>query len=219
MCSVVNIEKLDTNDSLVDACVRLWVIADFLVLEILQNEAVNNLQKYCDEKMKARCVVVRSGDSNSKWTSTFPNYQIFLSQLFRGVETAYTQYPHSVPCQQVLIDFFYAARNVVFGTAGFTQAMSKAPLQFSHELFMATIEGRVSKWGPCEKMSDFRHWKRSGNCTSCEAPAVKDCKSYLVDPTMSGLSVTDRAMDVAWRCTACFEKHGFERVLVDEDEH
>lgn len=215
MCSVVTIEKLDTNDSLVDACVRLWVIADFLVLKELQSEAVNILENYCDEKLKAMCAVDR--DEN-RMKIPPPDYKVVLAQLFRGVETAYTQYPHSTPCQQVLISFFYALRARIFGSASFALAVSKAPLQFSHELFLATITGRVSKW-TLEKSSEFSHRKRQGNCTYCNDPTVMHRESYVMDPSTSGVSSNDNALSVSWRCTPCFEQHGFERVPAGKKKH
>lgn len=200
---------------MVDACLRLWVIADFLVLEELQNEAVNILEDYCDEKVKALCSLALN--ENNMMKPAVPDFGVLLAQLFRGVETAFTQYPHSVPCQQVLISFFHAVRTPVFGRSEFACAVSKAPLQFSHELLGAIVEGRVSKWTP-KKLSDFALWVSMGNCTFCKAPRTLDYTSFSVDPSMSGLSKKDIARSVSWRCTPCLEKHGFKSVHADEEK-
>lgn len=213
LCPVVNIEKLDTNDSVADACVRLWAIADFLILIELKDEAISILENYCDEKVKAICPIRE--DSKLFWNSH--DCDVLLLQLFRGVETAYTQYPHSVPCQQVLINFFHGVRALVFGRQSFSRAMSKAPLQFSHELFMATISGRESKWTH-EKLSDFKAVVRTGNCTFCEDSEDEHPRSFLVDPSMSKLAKAERSHKVRWRCNPCFSKHGFERCRVDDKE-
>lgn len=214
-CSVADIEKVDTNHSIPDACVRLWVIADFLVLKELQDEAVNILEKYCDERVKALCpFTCHAQKPDGAFTFALRDCTALLPELFRGVEAAYKQHPHSEPCQQVLINFFYAVRATVFGQTSFIHAVSKAPPQFSQELFIATIEGRVSRWTP-EKLSGFYYWQRVGNCTSCNDPANKHSESAFIDPSMSGLSEFDRAVNVSWRCTPCFKKHGFGRVPVD----
>lgn len=214
---VVNINLLDTNDSLVDAWVRVWVISDFLVLKELQKEAINGLEKYCDEKVKALFEMVC--DNKHKITRPkFEGHKVLLPQLFRGVETAYSQYPHSVPCQQVLVDFFYAVRAIMFRRAEFIRVVSKAPLQFSQELFIATIKGRVSRWTP-EKVTDFHYTSRTGNCTFCKDPSEKHRESWSVDPSLSGVASSDKALSISWRCTPCVEKHGFDCVAADEENH
>lgn len=213
LCPVVNIEKLDTNDSVADACVRLWAIADFLILKELKDEAIKILETYCDEKMKMICPI-----RENKPFSNSRNCDVLLLQLFRGVETAYTQYPHSVPCQQALVNFFHGIRALVFAKQSFFRAMSKAPLQFSHELFMATIGGRESRW-TLEKLSDFKSVVRTGDCTCCKDNLDNHPRSFVVDPSMSELSKAERSHKVRWRCDSCFEKHGFERYRVDDKEH
>lgn len=209
---------MNTNDSVPDACVRLWVIADFLVLKELQNEAVNILERYCDEKLKAICTITRvDNEENDTYHHELPSGKTLLPELFRGVETAYAQHPHSVPCQQVLINFFYAVRATLFCEPSFTHAVSKASPQFSQELLIATIEGRVSKWTP-KKLSKVHDWAFKGNCTYCKKPTVERLKSAVMDPSMSGLPETDRVYDIAWRCASCFERHGFERPPADGEK-
>lgn len=200
-----------------DACVRLWVIADFLVFIELQNEAVNILERYCDEKMKAICTMTRDQNEDGTYYLGLSSCKTILPELFRGVETAYAQYPHSVPCQQVLINFIYAVRAILFREPSFTHAASKAPPQFSQELFIATIEGRVSKWTP-KKLPEVYDWAYEDNCTYCKRPADEQLESAMIDPSMSGLSEPDRVFNIAWSCTPCFQKHGFDRVPEDGEK-
>lgn len=182
---VVNIEKLNTNDSMVDACVRLWVIADFLVLKELQSEAMTILEKYLDEKLQALCI---SGPVGDEIFMSDKDYCILLAQLFCGIETAYTTYPHSVPCQQLLVDFFHAARTIVFCTEAFSDVMSNAPRQFSHELLMATIDGRQSKWVRSEEL-EFRFLQKKDGCTGCGKLESNDHGSqpWAVDPSVGAI--------------------------------
>lgn len=212
MCLVVNIEKANTNDSVPDACVRLWAIADFWVLKELENEALTILDNYCDEKVKAICAM----DKYDRPSLTPHDYDILLVQTFRGVETAYTTYQHSVPCQQVLVSFFHGIRLIVFAKQAFLRVMSEAPPQFSHELFMATIGGRESKWA-LQTVSAFNLYRRTGGCTSCKARKRKHPESYVVDPSMSEQYIIDKAHNFLWRCIPCFEKHGFKRVREDDE--
>lgn len=209
---------MNTNHSVPDACVRLWVIADFLVFKELQNEAVNILERYCDEKMKAICTMTRDkNEENDTYSLGLGRCKTIFPELFRGVETAYAQYPHSVPCQQVLINFFYALRAILFCEASFTHAASKAPPQFSQELFIATIEGRVSKWTP-KKLPKVYDWACKNYCTYCKKPANEHLESAMINPSMCGLSETDRVFHLAWCCTPCFQKHGFDRVPEDGEK-
>lgn len=212
MCLVVNIEKADTNDSVPDACVRLWAIADFLVLKELESEAITILDSYCDEKVKAICAIVE----DHKHSLTPHDYDALFMQMFRGVETAYTKYQHSVPCQQVLVSFFHGIGLIVFAKQSFLRAMSTAPPQFSHELFMATFGGRESKWA-LQTVPEFNLFKRTGGCTSCKARKRKHPESYVLDPSMSEQYMIDKARSFLWRCNPCFEKHGFKRVREDEE--
>lgn len=207
-CPVANnIEELNTNDSVVDACVRLWVIADFFTFKELQDEAVAILEKHCEEQMNVLCVIGERGDN---MVIGEQEYQILLAQLFRGIETAYEQYPHSVPCQQVLVSLFHAVRVSVFSDRMFSVAMSKAPHQFSHELLMATIDGRQSKW-VLAKHSEFLYLERNGDCSGCRKKhSDKEIRSWVIDP--SGQSIFDLSINTPWRCISCFEKHGFKPV-------
>lgn len=195
---------------MVDACVRLWVIADFLALKELQNEAVIILEEHCDEKLRALCSVEEDA-VHLKMAEE--EYDALLTNLFRGVETAYMNSPHSVPCQQVLIDFFHAVRKVLFGDASFIGAMSKAPVQFSHELLMAVISGRASRW-TLTKRSEYFGMKPTGHCTFCDS---KRCHgSWAVDPSMSELNLQDLVHRVSWRCGACVQEHGLKRSPTDD---
>lgn len=151
-----------------DACIRLWVIADFLALKELQDDAVAILQEHCDEKAKLLCLFECGWRMFSSLDSG--GYEALLAQMFCGVKTAYTHHPHSVPCQQVLVSFFHNTRAFAFGTKGFYTAMSNAPLQFSHDLFMATIGGGAGMVS-AEK-SEYRHPQQGGNCTGCGIPAT-----------------------------------------------
>lgn len=211
---VSNIEKIDTNGSLVDACIRLWAIADFLIMKDLEEKAVALLQKYCDEKVEQLCVVECYG------TAMFlapdgRSYETVLTQLFRGVETAYTKYPHSMPCQQVLVGFFHKTRATVFGSPEFHRCMSKASLKFSHELFMTTIGGRASNWSSND--SEFKTLRRNGTCTRCNNVFEAQGHGWVVDPSMRhGLFGNDWALTVDWCCISCSQKQGFEDVSLEE---
>lgn len=208
-----NIKELDTNDSVIDACVRLWVIADFFMLQELKDEAVGILEKHCDEMMKAMCFV---GDQRETMAISDHEFDALLAQLFRGVETAYTQFPHSVLCQQVLVSFSHAIRFSVFGTRAFSHLMFKAPLQFSHELFMATLNGRVSKWvSQADSEYDFQF--RQGSCTGCNQLIGEYRGTWVVDSSMKQESRDHWQLHVPWRCISCFEKYGLGYVCAENE--
>lgn len=200
--------KLNTHDSLVDACVRLWAIADFLVFKELQNEAMRIIDRYLDDKLKEICV---NNPADDEMRMPKKHYEVLLAQIFRGIETAYTTYPHAVPCQQILIDFFHAARVIVISTKAFLGVLKNAPRQFSHDLFIAIIDGRESKWVIHEGSWLNLRLKQQGNCTGCQVQVEDHDGSWAVDPSGSTNSL-DLALDVDWRCTSCVEKHGFDRV-------
>lgn len=217
MYPVVNdIEKLNTNDSLVDACVRLWAIADFFVLKELQSEAINILEKYCEEKIKVLNLVdddygeLNSVENDSVCVSD-EEYDLLLKQLFRGVNTAYKQYPHSVPCQQILISLFHAARYVVFPSSEFSSGVSKAPSQFAQELFMAIIDGRKSKWVTHDDPGFNWEFVAQGRCTGCRMRLDDYRGPWAVDPS-SNPEAPEWVLDVDWRCKPCLEKYGFDPV-------
>lgn len=216
-CPVANnIEKLNTNDSVIDACVRLWVIADFFILEELQDAAVAILEEHCDEKMKVLCVAGDRGkDMFIEICLRENDFEVLLAQLFRGVETAYEKYPHSMPCQQVLVSFFHAVRFFLFADSSFSRSMSKAPHQFSHELLMATIDGRESKWVSA-KNSEFLHLARMGNCTGCNVGGNRQLERWAIDP--SGESKQVWELRTPWRCISCFERHGLKHVDSEDEE-
>lgn len=211
-CSVAdNIEKIDTNDSVADACVRLWVIADFLIFKELKNEAVTILQKHCDEKAKLMCVLHDDG-ARLFPASKEDDSKFAIQRLFRGVDTAYAQHPHAVPCQKILINFFHGNRAFLFGSSKFHIPMSKAPLQFSHELFMATIGCGTSKSSVEE--SEFYRPERAGNCTCCNDDVDKHPGPWAVQPPKGG-----RALKVPWRCIPCFKQHGFDGAQASDERH
>lgn len=189
-------------------------MADFLVFKELRDEAVNILRKYCAEKMKAISVF---GDEDEHMVTPEDEYAVLLAQLFRGVETAYTRYPHSVPCQQILIDFFHAVRIFAFGTSSFSHLISAAPHQFSHELLLATINGRCSKW-VLNNESEYKSIEPQGKCTGCDQLIKKYRGPWAVDTVMREETLEDWTLGVPWRCVPCFEKHGLDRVVPEKKE-
>ncbi|KAL1862920.1 hypothetical protein Daus18300_008250 [Diaporthe australafricana] len=97
---VVDIEKVINNDSVIDACVQLWNIADFLMYKELENDALTILTKYCDAKVEALCFVNETKDT--KFDIKTSGYEELIAQVFHGIKTAYTQYPHAKPCHEVV---------------------------------------------------------------------------------------------------------------------
>jgi hypothetical protein len=187
---------------MVDACVRLWVIADFLVFKELQHEAVRILENHCEEKARALCVyeIPWSGHNSAMADDEL---DATLEKLFRGVHTAYTQYRHSLPCQKVLIDLFYAIRFSVFQKPNFRGILATAPTQFSHELLMATIGGRKSKWAWNMPMEYQPHHQFS-HCTMCNKNPEE------ADQWAPDLSIPESIeINLSWRCIPCLEKYGF----------
>lgn len=196
----VDVEKLNTNDSLVDACVRVWVIADFLVLKELQTEAIKLLEEHFDEKMKVMCVM----DANDEPAADMAllDFNTFLDQTFAGITTAFTTYPHSSPCQDVLVSFFHAIRAAVFGSKDFSLFMAHAPHEFSHELLMATLDGKQSKWVHDGEGSEYRRLERNDECTGCGCPNDIPQTRWAVNPRFSGSNL------VFWRCISCHKEKG-----------
>lgn len=210
---------IDTNDSLVDACVRLWAIADFLLMKELEKEAVDILKRYCADKAKQMCVMDHAVyETNAMFFAPDGvSYEALLAQLFCGIETAYSNYPHSVPCQQVLVDFFHRTRAFVFSSRKFHCCLYKASRQFSHELFMATIGGRESEWYIGD--SEYNCLERKGNCTRCNDGIEKHISDWVVDPSMRhGRLRNGWGLNVRWHCIPCSRKTGFGAVSSEEEK-
>lgn len=191
-------------------------MADFLVLEELQDDTVAILQEHCDEKANMLRLFDECGE-RSFFSSDSGGYKALLAQIFRGVKTAYTTHPHSVSCQQVLVGFFHTIRAFAFGTQGFYTAMSNAPLKFSHDLFMATIGGGAGTMTIGN--SEYRHPQQRHNCTGCGIPAPTLPQHWAVDLSMSKAPAQGCSLSVAWRCIPCCRKNGldgYDHVSADE---
>lgn len=179
------------------AATNFYLVVDVVTVDTNSRHAFEfgYPEKECDNKMKA---LFHLDSKKVKLNDMMPSYQPLIKQTFRGVEAVFTKFPHAECCQSIVIGFVHVFRAVVFGTPAFSLAMSDVPRQSSHELLMATIDGRDSKWTNGNQ-SEYNYVGRRRNCTGCNSH-VDNGQDWVMSPSMAEYSTEDDlGVNSLWR--------------------
>lgn len=129
----MNIEKADTDDSMISACARLWAAADYFIIPALMTDVLVMLDEYFENvKLTYRMIC---GLTSAVQSTT-------LDRLFRGIETAYVEFPHAQPVQQRIVKAVCLTRWMSHWSmrpGDFEKRLASTSHDFTHDLLMATL--------------------------------------------------------------------------------
>lgn len=197
------------EDSPLSAFVKLWVAADFFVFNQLMNEATTLIETYFDEKLAKIALSYTNLDVNS------PNYiDSFLDQLFKGVASAFSKSPHSRPCQKLIVDFIHAGRFFFYANGKFRNLLACASQHFAHKVFLATVQGNISRWtGPEGCYSEYDSIVPFGRtCSHCCKEGGLISNQWICDPFVLSARPENFSLFIKtrWRCREWVREHGFK---------
>lgn len=141
---------------------------------------------------------------DAKWEIHSADGKAIIKEFFDGVASAYREFPHAVPCREVLIDYAHAIRLNLYRSHDFVQRISDFP-DLASDLFMVAVKGRESKWTG-NSNPDYRNYFVHYRCKGCKTSS-KEPVSWHVDPRATGKNI--RIMEVPWKCEGCVEKSGY----------